>query len=216
MNEDRIDGAALIAGSLGTLVTMSLHPTGHELFVPGQLARATHLAVGAHALAIACLPVSFLGALALSRRLASPDRLATAALVTYAFAVTAAMNAAVVSGLVGPRLVARIVDGAASEAEAWRTVFRYNGHLNQAFARVLVVASSAAIVLWSAAILRVGLLARGVGFYGCVLGPLTVAALLSGHLRLDVHGFGLVVLGQALWFIAAGTQLLRHGRPAYR
>jgi hypothetical protein len=31
----------------------------------------------------------------------------------------------------------------------------------------------------------------------------------SGHLRLDVHGFGLVVLGQAVWFITVGTLLWR-------
>jgi hypothetical protein len=41
------------------------------------------------------------------------------------------------------------------------------------------------------------------------LGPLTVIALLSGHLRLNVHGFGLVVLGQAIWFVTVGVLLCR-------
>jgi hypothetical protein len=35
-------------------------------------------------------------------------------------------------------------------------------------------------------------------------------ALLSGHLTLGVHGFGLVVLAQASWFIAVGALMLGH------
>jgi hypothetical protein len=64
-------------------------------------------------------------------------------------------------------------------------------------------------VLWSAAILRSGALARALGLYGCALGPLTVLAFVSGHVRLDVHGFGLIVLGQAAWFTSAGELLCR-------
>jgi hypothetical protein len=69
------------------------------------------------------------------------------------------------------------------------------------------VASSVAIVLWSAAILNSTVFARALGIYGCILGPLTIMAVLSGHIRLNVHGFGLVVLGQAIWFITAVIQL---------
>lgn len=82
-----------------------------------------------------------------------------------------------------------------------------SGHLNQAFAQVYVVASSAAIVLWSAAILRPGNFSRSLGVYGCILGPLTVIAVHSGHIRLNVHGFGMIVVSQAVWFISAGVLL---------
>jgi hypothetical protein len=41
------------------------------------------------------------------------------------------------------------------------------------------------------------------------VGPVIVIALLSGHLTLGVHGFGLVVLAQASWFIAVGALMLR-------
>ena len=43
--------------------------------------------------------------------------------------------------------------------------------------------------------------------YGCILSMATVAVLFSGYLRLDAHGFGAVVLGQAIWFVIAAALL---------
>lgn len=88
-------------------------------------------------------------------------------------------------------------------------LFNYNFQLNQAFARLYAVASSLAMVLWSAAILRGGALNRGLGIYGLVLGPTTVVGVFSGRLNPDVHGFGLIILAQALWFVVAGMLLCR-------
>ena len=152
--------------------------------------------------------VLFLGAVGLSHRLAGPSRLAVAALVLYGFASAAGMMAAVVSGFVGPEL-AREIQTASAEADGWRMVFHYNGLLNQAFAKVLVLASCVAIALWSVAMVRSRVLARGIGIYGLVSGSVIVIALVAGQLPLDVHGFGLVVLAQAVWFIVVGSLLCR-------
>ena len=217
MTEDRKSGLALIAGSVGLIITMAFHPTGHDLFVPGQLEHVARVGVAVHTLALFCIPVLFIGALGLSRRLDSPDRLSLCAVVAYGFAGVAAMNAAAISGLVAPGIARQIAAASSTSAAAdtWRMLFAYSGTLNQAFAMVFVVASSTALMLWSAGILRNGVFSRGLGVYGCVLGPLTVVAVLSGHLRLNVHGFGLVVLGQAIWFVVAGVLLCRPGtRPA--
>ncbi len=75
MNDDRLGCIALIAGTSGMLVNMALHPTGRELFTPGQLEQTIRMSQGVHTLAIACLPIHWLGALALSRRFASSSRL---------------------------------------------------------------------------------------------------------------------------------------------
>jgi hypothetical protein len=208
MTDNRMGGLALILGSLAGIVTMVFHPTGHDFFAPGQFDSATRLGIAVHSLALASLPVSFLGALALSRRVWPRDRLAIAALVIFGFAVVAAMGAAVASGLVAPA-VARQMVRAAQPEEAWRAVFHYTGHLNQGFVQVFVAASSVAIVLWSVSMVRSGAFARGVGYYGMVSGALILLALFSGRLRLNVHGFGLVFLVQAIWFISAGALLWR-------
>jgi len=213
MIKSRLGGLALVAGSIAGMVAMIGHPTGEDLFAPGRLVPMVRMLVGVHALALASLPVLFLGALALWQRLGAADGAAMAGLVLYAFALVAVMNAAVFDGLVSATLAPELVAATPPASEGWRIAFHYNGQLNQAFARVFVVAAAAAIVLWSVAILRTGALARALGWYGCLLGPVTVFAVIPGHLRLDPHGFGLIVLGQAVWFIGAGVQLWRIGDP---
>jgi hypothetical protein len=209
MTDDRMSGLALILGSGGTIITMSLHPTGHV--AAAQVEPMIRMLIAVHALALACVPVMFLGAWGLSRRLASPDRLAVAGLVIYTFALLAVMNAAVADGLVTPSLLRQIVASAGSPPamDGWKIMSRYNFYVNQAYAQVFVTASSIAIVLWSASIWRSRKLARGLGIYGCILGPVTILALFSGHLNLDAHGFGVVIFGQAVWFLIVGAWLCR-------
>jgi hypothetical protein len=206
MTDDKKGGIALIAASLGGILTMGLHPTAQDLFAPDKLAPKAVLLVGVHALAVVSLPVLFLGALALSRRLTSPDRLALAALVVYGFALVAVLVAAVVDGFVVPSLAREIITTAPPATEGWRIVLHYNGFLNQSFARVFLVASSTSIVLWSVSILRSQTLAPSVAIYGLLVGPAVVIAVVSG-LKLDPHGAGLLILGQALWFIVVGILL---------
>ena len=208
MTDDRKSGLALIAGMVGTIITMAFHPTGHDLAAPEHAASMMQVNVAVHSLALVCIPILFLGALGLTRRLASPNRLALAGLVLFGFAEVAVMIAATASGLVAPGLIHHM-SADPGMADTWRAVLQLDGHLNQAFALIFVVASSVAIVLWSAAILKGNTFSRGLGIYGCILGPLTVIAVLSGHLHLNVHGFGLIMLGQAIWFICCGVTLWR-------
>jgi hypothetical protein len=205
MTDDRKGGIALIAGALGGVVTMSLHPTGRQLFVSGQFAALAWLGAAVHTLGIVSMAVSFLGALALSQRLASSDRLGVAALVIYGFALAAGVTAAAVSGYIAPGLAKEMMNASPPVHDSWQMLFDYNGRINQAFARILAVGSSAAIVLWSAAILKNRALARGVAVYGVILGTITILAVMSGLIRLDVHGFGLIVFTQSVWFIIVGA-----------
>jgi hypothetical protein len=89
----------------------------------------------------------------------------------------------------------------------WRTILRYNSQIDQAFGQVFLVASAVAILLWSVSIVRSSTLARGVGIFGCLLGPLMLVAVFSGLPNRSPHGFAVVVLGQALWFIIVGALL---------
>jgi hypothetical protein len=206
MTDNRMSGAALIAGMIGFIITMAFHPTGHDLVSPEHSASMMQVNVAVHSLALVCIPILFLGALGLTRRLASPNRLALAGLVLFGFSEVAVMIAAGVSGLVTPGLIHHMVAEPVM-ADTWRAVLQLSGHLNQAFALIFVVASSVAIVLWSAAIIRSNVFSRALGVYGCLLGPITILVVLSGHLRLNVHGFGMIALGQAIWFISAGVLL---------
>ena len=207
MNDNRLGGIALIAGITTGIVTMIFHPiTRGGQMTPAEFERFAMVNISAHGLAIAGVPLLFLGALALTRRLDSPGRLAVAALVIYALGLIGVTIAPALSGLVATDILGQ----AMRQPEAgWNTFLRYNFMLNQAFSAIFVVASCAAIALWSLMILRTRALAAGLGIYGLVVAPITAVALLVGVLRLDVHGFGLVIFTQAIWFISAGALLLR-------
>jgi hypothetical protein len=205
MTDDRKSGLALFAGAVGMIITMAFHP--HGVVSAAQVESMARNLTAVHSLALASLPLIVLGLLGLSQRLKGPDRLALGALVLYALAAVAVMNAAVMDGLVAPNVMRRMVEAGASARESWSVVFRYNFEVNQANARLYVVGSSLAVILWSIAILRSGSLARGVGIFGCILGVLTVAAMGSGKLTPDVHGFGAVIVGQGIWFITVGALL---------
>jgi hypothetical protein len=207
MRGERLGGLAMIAGVVMGLVTMALHPTGRDVMrdVEGQGA----LALAAHALGLAGVPLGLYGALALTRRLGAAGPLAELALAFQGMAAVATLLAATASGLIAPGLMARVATASADERAIAAAVLRYNGDVNQAFARVLVAASSVAIALWSVEILRTHRLRRGTGVFGLVVAVVALAALLSGHLRLDVHGFGAVVLAQGVWLVVVGLELAR-------
>jgi len=209
MKDNRLGGVALIIGAVSGMITMSLHPVaGAHPITPEQFERLALFLVGVHVLAIAGVPFSFLGALALTRHLDSAGRGALAALVIYVLGLVAVMIAPAMSGLVGTEVIRHMIARGAG-TEQWRMFMEYNFMINQAFAKIFVVASCSAIALWSFMIVKSRALSIGLGLYGLLLGPVLVIAMISGGFSLDVHGFGLVIFSQAVWFIVAGILLLR-------
>jgi hypothetical protein len=212
MTDDRKSGIALIAGSLGGILTMAIHPAGGASLTADKVAHLTVASGGAHSLAMVSLLLLFLGACGLVQRIAAGDRMAFAAIVTYGFACIAALIATAVSGFIVPNIMREMVRDIPAAAPQWNIAIAATFQINQAFARIFSVAASVAILLWSVSALRNGRLGRGVALYGCVITPLIIAGIGIGHLRLDVHGMAAVVLGQTIWFIVVGAELC--SRPA--
>ena len=207
MNDNRIGGILVIAGSVAGLITMAVHPTGHGAMFPAEVASMVKLNRAAHALAIAGLPLLFLGAVILTRQLAASGRSAWAALVFYGFGAVAIMISAAMSGFVASDVMSKVVAGDPMMPTR-QLLLEYGFRINQAFASIYVVAISVAIILWSMRLTRMRSGWAALGCYGWALGLLTIGFLFSGNLSLNVHGFGLVVLGQSIWFIAAGIFLM--------
>lgn len=209
MTDNRKSGIALVAGSVGTLFTMAVHPVRSHALTAASVER---LAIGsaiAHSLGMISVLLLVLGAFGLTRRLAAEDRLAFSGMVVFGFAAVAIMIATAVSGFIVPEIVRRMMQDTASAAAQWHIAIVSIFQINQAFARIYTVGGSVAVVLWSYSALRNGGIGVGFARYGCIAGPLLVLGIFSGHLALNVHGMGAVVLVQGIWFVGVGVQLYR-------
>ena len=206
MQRDRAAGAALIAGSLAGLVTMAFHPTGHAL--TSDFAQVAAINRMVHSLAIAGTIATFLGLLRLSRQIANGKALSDAALVSYGFGAVAVMFAAIASGFIATDLTAIVLEAGDNARAAYEPAFDFGWALNQASTKVFVVTTSIGIALWSVAMLRDPAFGRGIGITGILVGSAATIATLSG-LRMDIHGFGAIVLGHGIWLIWTGIRLFR-------
>lgn len=216
MTDDRKSGIALIAGSLGGILTMAIHPTGAASLTADQVAHLAVASAAAHSLAMVSFVVLFLGGCGLARSIGAPDRIAFSAIVTYGFACVAVFIATAVSGFIVPSIMRHMILDVPATAQQWTIVIDGIFQINQAFARIYSVAASLAIILWSVSALRNGGLGRGVATYGCVIAPLIIVGIVIGHLRLNVHAMAMVVSGQAIWSVMVGAQLYsrRPSEPA--
>ena len=96
MTNDRKGGIALIAGSIGFIVTMAVHPTAGGSLTVEQVVRLSRFSGVAHSLGIASTIFLFLGACALAQRLRC-ETCSFAAVVTFGFACVAILIATSVS-----------------------------------------------------------------------------------------------------------------------
>lgn len=209
MKSDRSAGAALIAGSIGFIVTMGLHPSG-------DMGGHAHLTVGVHALAIASLFVQAYGFLRFVMVARLERQHVDAGFVVFAVAALFGSLAATVSGILSPALAERLASAPTEEQTYWHVVLTYNFQLNAALTQVFIAAASVAMIIWSTNLFRISRSWTALGAAGIVVGTISLLALFSGHIRNNVHDVGLFVLGFSAWTITLGVFLCRPitaGRP---
>lgn len=219
MSTDRTAALALFAGSLAGVVTMALHPTAHEVVRNASASAPNTLATAVHALAVLAQPLELCGTLALTLRLRARRDVAVGAYIFFALASVAALIAAVASGFLAPAVLRGLAVADAPARAAMMSALHVTGLVNQAFARVFVTCSGVAILLWSGAMRPDRATAgreaagreppRALAVYGLLLGAALTLGAVSGHLRLDVHGFGLVALGEGVWMAWVAAYLWR-------
>lgn len=210
MRDDRIHGAALIAGSLAFLATAGLHPSGSDLLAsPEAFARHAPINVLAHALALVAMWLTLFGVIGIARRLGAQRPAVIAATVAFALGAAMISLAAIVDGLVSTRFAA---DYVASNDDALRGAIR--GHMRfcyylaSSLSRYYVTAAALAILLWSWVAWRMRF-DRVLPWLGAILGVVALAAQMRGYLRMNIHDVMVLAVGQGLWMGWAGFALYR-------
>jgi hypothetical protein len=189
-NGDRAAGIALIGAAAFSMLAMAHHPTSRNA---GAMIGIVHGAV-----------ILFTGMMAFGfthfARLRGLERPAVlAGLVAYGIGVFATVGAATISGFVTPALAAHAPD-------ASHELFDLAWAMNQALAKVGVVAMGAAYALWSLGLWRRW---KPVALLGLLAGGVPALLLIGGWIDMHLHSAILVYAAQVLWAALIGWLLLR-------
>lgn len=206
---NRSAALALLIGTAAGLFVMALHPTGRDVVHDASVGGSNSFVTFVHGLAVIGEGLVLCGALAIVSRLRARLDLAVGGYVFFALAGFTVIIAAVASGFLSPASVRGIGDVDAAERAGMLNDLHYTGMINQAFARISVIFTSVALLVWSGAMLLTKAFTRGLALFGIVLGAAMLIGVGSGYLRLNIHGYGLVVLGTGLWHVLLANALWR-------
>ena len=186
----RDGGIALAAAAIISIALMMNHPTSAHAGAAGGIV---------HGGMMVALGALLFGFVAFARAL-GPSTPVIAGLIAYAVSAGAHIGAATINGFAVPAM-ANWQHGAPGH-----DVFLLAWQLNQGLAGVGIVATGVAYVAWAIALRRdQPLLAIGGAFAGAVPAVL----LLTGIIRLDVHGALLAYGLHGLWALALGVTMWR-------
>ena len=208
--EARIAGILLVATTLLSILMMAHHPsasTHDPASLAADIAGSATLSRVVHGVLIAIIGVELYAFVVFSARITPGRSAARAAFVAYAIGAGAMMGAALISGFIVSSLA--VYYASTADPAPFVDFARLSMTGNQALAKLGVAAMSAAIVLWSVALLHDRTRARWLAIVGFAAGLAPAIALFAGAIRLDVQGMLLVVVAQAIWNLAAGTELIR-------
>jgi len=211
VTNEKAGASALILGALSFIALMAVHPS-HTDGPP--LLGALTLGAIVHGAAFATQPILLFGFWQLTQWIG--DRaLARLGLCFYALAAMLTILAASMSGLVIPQIiaVAHHANGALMpgpvDPNSLQPLANYSVWLNRSFASIHVVYFAVAMLLWSIAWARRGVLSWVVRGVGAVVGVGVVAWAASGTMTLEAqHGALLVTVVQMAWTLLAATAML--------
>lgn len=189
---DRAAGIALIGAAALSMLAMAHHPTSRDA---GAMIGIVHGAM-----------ILFAGMMAwgfthFARRRGLERPAVLAGLVAYGIGIFATIGAATISGFVTPALAAHAPD-------ASHELFDLTWAMNQALAKLGVVATGAAYALWSLDLWRRW---KAVALLGLLAGGVPALLLVGGWIDMHLHAAIWVYAAQVLWAALIGWLLLRGG-----
>jgi hypothetical protein len=129
-------------------------------------------------------------------------------LIFYFLGSVAMIGAALIDGFLVPQIGASYLDASQAASEAGVPFLRFRSIAIQLFTKSGVIAISAAILLWSASLIRTG----GVPILAAVIGIATVLsevyALLYGGAVITAHTIVPIVVAMAVWYFVIGLLLI--------
>jgi hypothetical protein len=206
----RTIGIAIAVAGLLSVLLMTHHPSvgSHaiadavdEIATKAVTSKVVHGTLIALMVALIYAFVEFSAHLGLRR---APVR---AALIAYVIGSGALIGAALISGFLISSLGLVYAHARPDELDAMRHLLNLSGLANRTLANFGVVAISAAILLWSIALLQREPRHVWIGLLGVIAAVAPVALIALDIIRLDVSGMTIVVVCQTVWYVLVGVAL---------
>jgi len=192
VDTQKVGGAALAIAAIGTIVSMAHHPEGTH--------GAESLNAIVHGGMMILLSVMAWGFLQFAIARGPSRGWISAGGVAFAVSLLGHIGAATINGFAVPAL--------AAGPPVSHDVFRFAWHLNQALAKLGVVAGAVAYLLWSADLLLRGARTQKiVGAAGALIGGAILVLMFGALVRLNVAGAMTVYTLQAVWAVIVGVML---------
>ena len=203
----RACGWALTAAAIVSVATMLYHPSvgGRGMDAVREIASESLVANFVHAIMMLAFGALLVGFTGLSAALGWRSFASRAAYVAYAIGGATMFGAATVNGFAINRVARAFLAAGSTDVAIVHDQIATLGALSSTWAQSGAAAQGVAFALWAFALWPH---ARGLAALG---GLAAVPALAAGFgiLPLNVHGYLLVVVAQAMWTVAVGVQLIR-------
>lgn len=208
-------GWVIVLTAVANFGLMGLHPHagGQPLEMVQTLIRQGAYNSAVHGALMASYLVSIVGFLGLCHDLGRHRLSVQLAFVAYVASVFAAISAAVAAGFVMRSIAIGYASAGPEQVDLITNALRVTGAFNFAWGRIWMVALSAAILLWSIALVRLpDVLPRLLGALGMLLGGLSISGLIAGSIGLNVSAVLAMIAAQTAWSIGIGILLIRKNR----
>jgi hypothetical protein len=202
----------LITVAACEILFMAMHPTSSAHDVASFATEASRGIPGnamVHGILITLLLIMSAAYVSFAQFLGCSRLLVRTGLVAFLAASACGIVAGLINGFIVPATAAAFAGADQSTTSALIPVLRLCREANGVCAKADVVWASAAILLWSIALLRQRGIATAAGIIGIICGCIPLALLATGQLPMSVRGFGTFVLLQGIFAAAAGVVLVR-------
>ena len=204
-------GIAIATCAIAVVFAIAHHPTVTVREPAQAIAQMVRLAAMdriVHGAVIVLLGALLFGFTVYSLRRGLHRQTVVAALLAYAAGSGAMFGAALIDGFLIPAVAARYAGAAPDAINLAAQLLALCALAIQILAKFGTIALSSAVVLWSADLVRTPGALRVTGIIGIASGVAVVVVLaFAGHL--NPHNLGVIVLLQAIWYVAIAALLVR-------
>jgi hypothetical protein len=162
-----------------------------------------------HGSVIAIMGALLFGLCIYSLRRGLQNQTAVGGFIAYALGVGALIGAALIDGFLMPAIASHYVASSVDEIRSVVRLLIFGAIAIQILTKFGLIAMSAGVLTWSIGLLRGPAVLFGTGLIGILSSIAVVLVFVTGGPRITPHVLVVIVVVQAVWYLAVGSLLVR-------